>query len=222
MIDFLKERGYKELSLDSNFRFHCIKCGDCCRNREDIILSPRDLYRLATELKSDTKSVVEAYGEQYIGNESRFPIVRLKPVGKGKDCPLLKSNKCSVHNSKPTVCAMFPLGRMIAENDLEKKITYIFADPKCGSKSETHTVREWLSNFGLAEDDPFFKRWQTVIMKVSEYLRNIEKEKKKSLLNVAWTLTFVQLYLAYDMNKEFEPQFEANIEELSGILGFKI
>ena len=187
MIDFLKERGYKELSLDSTFRFHCTKCGDCCRNREDIILSPRDLYRLATELKSDTKSVVEAYGEQYIGNES-----------------------------------MFPIGRMIAENDLEKKITYIFADPKCGSKSETHTVREWLSNFGLTEDDPFFKRWQTVIMKVSECLRKMEEQNKKSLLNVSWTLVFVLLYLSYDMDKEFGPQFEANIEELSGIMGFKL
>mgnify|MGYP007101997503 CR=1 FL=1 len=50
----------------------------------------------------------------------------------------------------------------------------------------------------------------------------MEEQNKKSLLNVSWTLVFVLLYLSYDMDKEFGPQFEANIEELSGIMGFKL
>ena len=29
------------------FRFHCTQCGDCCRNREDISLTPYDLFQIA-------------------------------------------------------------------------------------------------------------------------------------------------------------------------------
>ena len=38
------------LTSDSAFMFHCTMCGDCCRNREDILLNPKDLFNLAREL----------------------------------------------------------------------------------------------------------------------------------------------------------------------------
>ena len=35
------------LKPGQTFRFHCTQCGDCCRNREDILLTPYDLFRIA-------------------------------------------------------------------------------------------------------------------------------------------------------------------------------
>ena len=38
------------IGLDDTFRFHCTACGKCCINREDILLNPRDLFRIAKYL----------------------------------------------------------------------------------------------------------------------------------------------------------------------------
>ena len=103
-----------KIGLDEEFKFNCTMCGKCCINREDILLNPKDMFNLAKELNMESKQVLEAYCETYIGSDSRFPIVRLKPKGSIKRCLLLKDRKCSVHKAKPTVCAMFPIGRCVA------------------------------------------------------------------------------------------------------------
>lgn len=35
-----------KIGLDEPFRFHCTMCGKCCINREDILLTPRDMYSM--------------------------------------------------------------------------------------------------------------------------------------------------------------------------------
>ena len=99
---------------DEKFRFHCTQCGKCCINREDILLNPKDLYNIAATLSISQEEAVERYCETYMGGTSRLPIVRLRPQGSIKRCPLLKDRKCMVHKAKPTVCAMYPLGRCLA------------------------------------------------------------------------------------------------------------
>ena len=78
-----------KIGLDEEFKFNCTMCGKCCINREDILLNPKDMFNLAKELNMEAKQVLEAYCETYIGSDSRFPIVRLKPKGSIKRCPLL-------------------------------------------------------------------------------------------------------------------------------------
>lgn len=43
---------YEQMKIgpDDPFRFHCKECGKCCIHREDILLSPHDLFRAAREL----------------------------------------------------------------------------------------------------------------------------------------------------------------------------
>ena len=100
-----------KIGLDEPFRFHCTMCGKCCINREDILLTPRDMYSMAKELQISPEELFKRYCETYIGHDSCIPIVRLKPRGSIKRCPLLKDRKCSVHKAKPGACAMFPIGR---------------------------------------------------------------------------------------------------------------
>ena len=39
-----------KIGLDDSFQFHCTECGKCCINREDILLTPRDLFNAAKAL----------------------------------------------------------------------------------------------------------------------------------------------------------------------------
>ena len=84
-IKELKEQlGYEEIGLDDTFTFHCTQCGKCCIHREDILLSPKDLFNIAKKFEITPKAALTQYCETYIGCNSRFPVVRLKPQGRIK------------------------------------------------------------------------------------------------------------------------------------------
>lgn len=207
-----------KIGPDEPFKFHCTQCGKCCIDREDILLNPFDLYRASKELKMTPDKFVEQYCETYLGQDSKMPIVRLRPRGSIKRCPLLKDRKCSIHNVKPTVCAMFPIGRVVQMEASQKKakpvtadqIQFIFTNPGCGDNAETHTVREWFGQFGIPIKDEFFLRWQSAICILSPLLRRCIEQFSEETADKVITLTYIKLYLDYDMNKEFMPQFISN------------
>ena len=211
---------------DEKFRFHCTQCGKCCINREDILLNPKDLYNIAATLSISQEEAVERYCETYMGGTSRLPIVRLRPQGSIKRCPLLKDRKCMVHKAKPTVCAMYPLGRCLAISQdtmsrietAELKPQFILNEVDCGDNAEEHTVREWLESFGIPVEDQYYIRWQRIAMLASKVIKSMEGSWTPHGLNMLLTLIFNVLYLGYDMDKEFEPQFEERAEELRTIL----
>ena len=183
---------------DEKFRFHCTQCGKCCINREDILLNPKDLYNIAATLSISQEEAVKQYCETYMGGTSRLPIVRLRPQGSIKRCPLLKDRKCMVHKAKPTVCAMYPLGRCLA----------ISQDTM--SRIETAELKPQL--------DQYYIRWQRIAMLASKVIKGVEGSWTTHGLNMLLTLIYNVLYLGYDMDKEFEPQFEERAEELRTIL----
>lgn len=212
-----------EIGLDEEFKFHCNMCGKCCIHREDIILNPKDIYSMSKELDIGPKELVDRYCEVYIGTDSRMPVVRLKPRGSVQRCPLLKDRKCLVHNAKPTVCAMFPIGRFIEAKDASGagtgRIGYIFNDPKCGDGSESYyTVRQWLEKFKIPAEDEFFLKWHGIVIELVKNIPKIEKQVEEETLHLARTAMFVMLYLRYDTKKDFMPQFETNAEEVREML----
>lgn len=173
-----------------------------------------------------TRGLFKRYCETYIGHDSCIPIVRLKPRGSVKRCPLLKDRKCSVHKAKPGVCAMFPIGRCVTVDQKAAKtvnakigeIQYVFTNPGCGDNAETHTVREWLSEFGIPVEDEFFKLWHQKIFQLGSIFRKAEKVCSDHTMELVWTATFVELYLEYDTSKDFLPQFEENSEKILNLM----
>lgn len=215
-----------KIGLDDSFKFDCKMCGKCCIHREDILLNPKDVYNLAKELNLKTEEIVEQFCEIYIGHDSRIPIVRLLPRGNVSRCPLLKDRKCIAHKSKPTVCALFPIGRFIllagkTATDIDmNSIQYIFNKPDCkGSEgTETHTVREWLESFGIPVKDEFFIKWQSIVMEMGTVFRTIEKKVCEKTMETLWNAALVGLYLHYDTEQDFMSQFDENVLKFTELL----
>lgn len=215
---------YDEMCIgtDEHFRFHCKQCGKCCINREDILLNPKDLYNISKELGLAPRDTIAQYCEVYLGQNSRIPIVRLKPRGSIKRCPLLRDRKCSVHNAKPTVCALFPLGRSIKldaketdPNAIERaRIQYIINSIKCGDRSEEHTVREWVESFGIPIHDNDFIAWQKALFSVRQQIVELEKMLPDKSMERVWSITYQALYLNYDIQEDFRKQFQKNSDRL--------
>ena len=215
---------YDELKIgvDEPFQFHCMQCGKCCINREDILLNPRDVFRITRYLRLQPYQFLAQYCEAYIGNDSRMPIVRLKPKGSVKRCLFLKDRKCQIHEVKPTVCALFPIARSIPLDvetvdkiwTADLRIDYLLDLPACGDRSETHTVREWLTEFGISVSDEWYIYCQRILLVLMFKLQKFEKYYPDDTMDEIWKTVLVALYLKYDLEEPFEKQFQENIKDL--------
>ena len=225
-IETFRDLESMTIGLDDTFKFHCDQCGKCCTHREDIILSPMDIFKMAKELKMTPVEFYHEYCVFNIGEHTRMPIVRLASEGKDTHCVLLKNHRCSVHKVKPAVCAMFPLGRYMsfdkddynAETIDTSKVKYLLQPPECGDESETHTVREWLSGFNIKLEDEAFVQWQKAISRFSNKFKELEKKQDMLSMMEIWFVVRASLYLQYDTSKEFLPQFNYNVENLLKLL----
>ena len=147
------------------------------------------------------------------------------PVGPRRLCPLLlEDGRCSVHDCKPTVCALYPVGRVAAFGDIgpgeeitrEKfEVRYILNDIDCGSAKRVNTIRDWLARFGIPEKDEFFLRWTEVTAQMGQMVRSLEARNcSEEFMNFIWGNIFGLLYMDYDTQQEFMPQFEENVSKL--------
>lgn len=195
------------LAEEDTFEFGCIQCGECCHNRQDILLQPFDLYRIAQYLEKDIPSVIEKYCDVFIGDESKLPIVRAKPKIHDAVCPFLRKGKCSIHAVKPAVCALFPLGRATAPNG---EMKYFIQNVSCNAKKTTIKVKDWLDMFNLRESEIPAKLWGIAMFRLGAGKKKykISPEIEEKLNSVLYFL----LYLNYDTNKEFISQFERNVQ----------
>lgn len=222
-IEKIKENIEKRtLNADSLFMFRCTMCGDCCRHRTDILLNPYDLFKLAKGLNMTPDAFQDKYCDVFIGSSSNLPVVKLQSQGVDSHCIFLKENKCTVQDFKPTVCAMFPIGRYSKCDNKDGKsgleIHYMFNEPDCGDKREIHSVRGWLSKYNIPLEDEFFHKWSELLGTFALMLNEFKKSESEDGMQMLWTVIHYYWYMNYDLKQEFLPQFLKNSETLVQLL----
>ncbi|NDF60354.1 MAG: YkgJ family cysteine cluster protein [Crocinitomicaceae bacterium] len=106
----------KTLSPLENLPLTCTRSGTCCHGNQ-VLINPWELGVLAQKINLTPSKFKELHTE--------FGGIRLKFNGKtnnlNKQSCNLYSEKtgCSVHENRPLVCRLFPLGRKIQENNSE-------------------------------------------------------------------------------------------------------
>lgn len=204
------------IGMDDTFRFHCTECGKCCQHRDEIILTPYDLNRIARHLGITIVDVVKNYCICYIGWSSKLPVVALKMEGRKRKCPFLEKQKCKIHEVKPSVCALYPLGRVASEDG--ESVRYVLQNVNCGSEEEEYTVRKWLSRCGFENNEEWFQEWSHTIISLSTYMRAIAAiTTEKGLAMLAQFLHNV-LYFNYENDQDFLEQFRQNAQVASTML----
>lgn len=201
------------LKMGDSFCFHCTQCGACCYHHFDILLSPYDLFHLANGLHIPPEEIIHKYCDIYIGSTSSLPILQLKPIGKEEACPFIQNHLCIVHDFKPTVCALYPLGRVAGWKEENKDdgipfIAYYKLPVRCGTKEEKFTLKEWLENNHLIESNQWFVPWQQTILLLFKDMMGLKKKLPQKYLTIVQECVFQQLYLRYDLTKDFMGQFK--------------
>lgn len=201
-----------ELKPEDTFHFECKMCGGCCRNREEpILITGADIYRIAKALGMTMMDVVAKKTEGYIGDVSHLPVLVLKERLDGS-CSLLRKGRCMVHQDKPAVCALFPLGRF---SDLRDGSFHYFANPRSCQTGKTDgrvwTLQEWLDEFHICESEKLTGAWNRLVSGLTMVTVKMNKEKINGpLLNAL----LAALYLDYDTSISYIEQVESHMERL--------
>lgn len=195
------------VSPKRRFTFRCDGCGKCCENRDDIILSGLDLYQLTSFLKrKNTLEFIREFCIVTIGQNSKIPLCLLKSVGYERRCPfLMKNKKCKVHKVKPSVCALFPLGR--SYNPQTGEIHYMLQDIDCGLNDHSQSVQEWIDAFHLEQTMDTYKKWSVMITDLSGTMREIPDLSSEDTVNLLLNMVFHELYF-YVPERPFESQLD--------------
>lgn len=202
------QSGALELGLLQPFPFACRGCGDCCRGREDILLSGYDLWRIARRLNLPPQVVARGYCREYIGRESRLPVLRLAPAKRGGNCSFLVGGRCSIHDAEPLACALYPLGQEI---DSEGQIRYYLQPVSCGKVQPGALLADHLKQYGIDAREEMDRRWALACMTLADHAALWEKELEPVLFHRMQAKMAQGLYYEYDPREEFLPQLEENL-----------
>lgn len=174
------------VSLDDEFEFNCSRCGGCCTARDDIILTPYDVYQLAVAKGVSGREVFNNYLQVHIGDHSHLPIVTIADTPQHK-CPFLEFDptemlyKCSVNDHKPGPCKTHPFGitRTMNAKTLEPNEIRFIRTGFCNNHGDNKTtVREYLGDYLDTLDD------RQVSYKLQSFVTNLlNLEKIHAIIN---------------------------------------
>lgn len=230
------------LKRKDTFNFDCVRCGECCRNRTDILLNPFDFFRLCRAKKISPKDFITKYCVLYVGHSSFLPLIRVdfRPVydvgGEnviGTRCPFLGRKgelfHCRVNDAKPFVCFAYPLGRH--EKDTGE-IEYVLQDGlncaggrKAQADGTSQVVEEWMQGKEKVDlEERYLPIFDNFLKTYHEWI-DVEKLAKCNMLEGRlfriWLANIAEiLYMNYDFDADdeaFLAQFALNIKAVETV-----
>lgn len=105
------------LELDSPWSYTCGRCGNCCKDK-DFIVTPYDVARLAEGLGMASPHVMARFVDP-----SR---PALQTTAEGVCVFFQPGAGCTVHEARPAVCRLYPLGRTVTK---EGRVVFEEAEP---------------------------------------------------------------------------------------------
>ena len=198
--------------LDDKLLLSCKACGKCCHNRHDLILTLYDVFNVAKYLGRETGYVISRYCELYIGDNSKLPIVRVKPVPPTNACPFLHGKRCGIHKLKPVVCSVYPLARVFLNPEIHRAE---FLNPQECSENppkREYVIRDWIGHASSEEAQIAGAAFSKMARMVTEGLRSDEaKALGVDDFSKIYSLMTRAMYIDYDTSGDFRSQFNHNM-----------
>lgn len=187
----------KIVDINDEYELGCSSCGNCCKNRQDVIISPFALREIAMGLGMKTEEVIVKYMEPYIGENSKLVqmIIRFKEKVYTGDtvCPFLKKKEgkslCSVHEFKPSTCRTYPFGKFTSKGK-----AYLFLpviETTCSNATEHSLikVKDWAKTEHLEKESAWAKIDGEKIDKlfnIKGYKELVETDENLFILSVTY------------------------------------
>lgn len=225
----------------------CRGCSWCCQEMgESVVLTPFDLYELTTHLGKSFDELMEDKIELYMTDGMVLPNLkmtarRMPEAGKTveADVPressgfpesskfpescgfLTAEGRCGIHDFRPGLCRLFPLGRNYEIREIEtvagvqevKGFQYFVVKDSCPKLPGTKVkIEKWLGIPNLKKNEAFLTQWHYFCKdfqeKMQELLTAGEDAQVKKI-----NLSMLELFYRkpYEKRRDFYEQFEERL-----------
>lgn len=151
----------------------CAGCDACCKGMgNSIYLDPYDCYNLRTGLNCNFESLL---AEKLVLNVYDGLILpHLNMIGEDGHCVFLgqeadgaMKGRCLIHEFRPGICRLYPLGRVYEGN----AFSYFYQPGECRSTQCTKMkISKWVAVPGQKTYDEYICQWHRFTRKAQEWL----------------------------------------------------
>lgn len=181
----------------------CEGCSACCHGMgSSIILDPYDMWQLARGLGKGFEALF-AEGRMELNMADGVILPNLRLAGGEEGCTFLNGEgRCTIHDFRPGLCRLFPLGRIYEGNSFR----YFLQVHECHKDNRTKLkVKKWLGIPELKAYERFVADWHFYLKEIQERVKGAEEEEEQKRWNL---LVLRSFYLApWDGEEDFYPQF---------------
>lgn len=196
----------------------CEGCSECCRGMgSSIILDPMDVWRLQKGIKKGFQALLEE-GKIELNMADGMILPNLKMDAEREACPFLDGQgRCSIHDCRPGLCRLFPLGRYYEENGFR----YFIQIHECRKQDRGKIkIKKWLGIPNLKAYENYILEWHGFLNQCEDALETLSEENVRILELYVLRRFYETAYMAADENGFYE-EFSARMEEVKEKFGFK-
>lgn len=179
----------------------CLGCHECCTGMGDtILLDPYDVYRLSRGLGKTVDELMAGPIELHM--EEGLILPNLKMSDTTEACTFLnEEGRCSIHEYRPGICRLFPLGR----NYEKEHVNYFVLKDECPARGKTKVkVSKWLSQENIKDYQNYLVDWHNLTKAMRQEMLSSEDEAYKQQTTMLFLqLFFMKPYESGDFYKEF-------------------
>lgn len=213
----------------------CAGCSYCCQEMgESVVLTPFDLYELTTHLKKSFDELMEDRIELYMTDGMVLPNLKMVArresgaVLSGKTpeaCGFLnEEGRCSIHDFRPGLCRLFPLGRNYEVREIRTEegvqevrgFRYFVVKDSCPRLPGTKVkIEKWLGIPYLKKYEEFITEWHYFCREFQEKMQGMLAEGEDEKVKKS-NLSMLELFYRrpYEAGRDFYGQFEERMAEL--------
>ena len=157
----------------------CRNCHACCVDMGgSIILDPLDIYNMTSKLSVTFEQLLADHIE--LGVVDGIILPNIKMSGYNENCRFLnEEGRCSIHDARPGICRLFPLGRIYEDRSF-KYFLQMYECPK-ENKSKVK-IKNWLGVENISAYEKFINRWHYLLEDLQEkVLKDADEQTSKNV-----------------------------------------
>lgn len=191
----------------------CKGCSACCQGMgQSILLDPLDIYQLTKGLHTTFEQLLAEAVELNVVDGVILP--NLAMTGEREACFFLnEEGRCIVHEHRPGICRLFPLGRYYENNDFK----YFLQIHECKNPNKTKVkVKKWIDTPNLQENKKYVLDWHYFIDDVQNKLAQIADDNMIKKIDMFILQHF--FVERYTDSEDFYSQFNMRLEKAKKVV----
>lgn len=195
----------------------CKGCSACCHGMgSSIVLDPLDVHRLMSHFQTRFEVLLEDKIELNIVDGVILPNLKMNTQAEGEPCVFLDAEgRCSIHEDRPGICRIFPLGRVYEDNSF----SYILQIHECQKENRSKVkVSKWIDTPDLKKNQQFITDWHYFLKAAQARLAagGDEEQIKRTAMQILQYFYIEPYHTDCDFYEQFDKRL-IQMKKLAGI-----